>query len=252
MCLPCAAAVAVPQPADPAKSAQLNQRDEMIVPHLSPIPEAGGTSPPSPWIVGVDEVGRGCLFGPVVAAAVILPNAALLGLGAAGLTDSKALSHTQREALDWQIRGQALGWALGLATVAEIDRLNILQASLLAMKRAVQKLSLSPQVCWVDGNQPIPGLAWPQRTIVNGDRLEPNISAASILAKVWRDRLMARLAERYPGYGLEHNKGYGTRSHRAALEARGITPLHRRSFAPCRAAIATQLDVFDTDGAALD
>jgi ribonuclease HII len=202
-------------------------------------------------LVGVDEVGRGCLFGPVVAAAVILPDSALPGLIAAGLTDSKALSEAQRQTLDQRIRTQALSWGLGLSSVAEIDRWNILQASLLAMKRALQKLDRQPQLCLVDGNRAIPGLCWPQRTLVGGDGLEPSIGAASIVAKVWRDRLLLRLAHRYPGYGLAQNKGYGTRQHRDGIRRWGITPLHRRSFAPCReAALTTPLEGLGSGGEA--
>lgn len=196
-------------------------------------------SSPGIWshAAGLDEVGRGCLFGPVVAAAVILPTAALADLRSAGLTDSKKLSPAQRERLEHLIHQRALTWGLGLATVAEIDRLNILQASLLAMHRAVQKLNPQPLACLVDGNQRLPHLPYPQRTVVGGDGLEPAIAAASVLAKVWRDRLVIRLGDRYPGYGLERNKGYGTGQHRQAIATLGLTPLHRRSFAPCRAVL---------------
>ncbi|MFZ9737167.1 MAG: ribonuclease HII [Prochlorotrichaceae cyanobacterium] len=181
-------------------------------------------------IVGIDEVGRGCLFGPVVAAAVILNESQVQSLWDAGLRDSKRLSPAQRLVLDQRIRAETDQWRLGLASVLEIDRLNILQAALLAMKRAVLKFNPLPTECWIDGNKSIPGLNLPQKTIVGGDNSCPSIAAASILAKVWRDQLMERLALRYPGYGIERHKGYGTLQHRAALQTLGHTPLHRRSF----------------------
>lgn len=192
-----------------------------------------------PLVAGVDEVGRGCLFGPVVAAAVLLPPAAVPVLTKLGLTDSKKLKPRQREALVNEIHRWAIAHALGMASVAEIDRINILQASLLAMRRAVLKLGSAgavPDLCLVDGNQPIPGLSLEQRTVVNGDGLEPAIAAASILAKVWRDHLLQRLDARYPGYGLAQNKGYGTPTHKAALSQWGPSKLHRLSFAPCQSA----------------
>ena len=185
-------------------------------------------------IAGVDEVGRGCLFGPVVAAAVILPVAAEDSLAAAGVTDSKKLSALQRSHLAEQIRAVAIVHQIGIASVQEIDRLNILQASLLAMKRAIARLAVQPDFCWVDGNQKIPYLLIPQQTLVKGDEKSLAIAAASILAKVWRDRLMVRLAERYPGYDIASNKGYGTAKHRAGLQELGVTAQHRLSFSPCR------------------
>ncbi len=207
-----------------------------------------------PWDnpAGVDEVGRGCLFGPVVAAAVILPPDAVAGLQAQGLTDSKKLSEAQRDRLDLLIRDQAITWALGISSVADIDRINILQASLLAMTRAIQKLEPQPLACLVDGNRLIPQLPYPQRTVVGGDALEPSIAAASIIAKVWRDRLIARLGDRYPGYGFERHKGYGTKQHKEAIATLGLTPLHRMSFAPCQAAVTTQLELLGSDRAASD
>ncbi len=201
---------------------------------------------------GVDEVGRGCLFGPVVAAAVILPTSAIAGLRGEGLTDSKKLSAEQRDRLDILIRDQATDWALGISSVAEIDRINILQASLLAMTRALQKLEPQPLACLVDGNRLIPKLPYPQRTVVGGDALEPAIAAASIIAKVWRDRLIIRLGDRYPGYGFERHKGYGTKQHRQAIADLGLTPLHRLSFAPCQAAVTTQLELLGSDRATSD
>lgn len=185
-------------------------------------------------IAGVDEVGRGCLFGPVVAAAVILPVAAEDSLTAAGVTDSKKLSALQRLHLASQIRTVAIAHQIGVASVQEIDRLNILQASLLAMKRAIARLSVQPDFCWVDGNQKIPHLLIPQQTLVKGDEKSLAIAAASILAKVWRDRLMMRLSGRYPGYDIANNKGYGTAKHRAGLQKFGVTTQHRLSFSPCQ------------------
>jgi ribonuclease HII len=186
---------------------------------------------------GVDEVGRGCLFGPVVAAAVILPREAEADLAAAGVTDSKKLSAMQRETLAKQIREAAIAHQIGIASVKEIDRLNILQASLLAMHRAIGRLSVTPDFCLVDGNQKIPHLLIPQQTIVKGDEKSLAIAAASILAKVWRDRLMMRLGDRYPGYDIATNKGYGTPKHRAGLHALGVTLQHRLSFSPCQVAL---------------
>lgn len=189
-----------------------------------------------PFIAGVDEVGRGPLAGPVVAAAVILPVRPL----PRGLTDSKALSAAEREALDGLIRKRALAWCIAEASVAEIDRLNILQATLLAMQRAMAGLARTPAAAWVDGNK-APALAVPVRTVIGGDGQVPAISAASIIAKVARDRHMAELDARYPGYGLAGHKGYGTAAHRAALSRLGPSPVHRYSFAPvARAAEAGQ------------
>jgi ribonuclease HII len=193
-------------------------------------------------IAGVDEVGRGCLFGPVVAAAVILPAAAEASLAAAGVTDSKKLSAMQRQLLAERIRVAAIAYQIGVASVQEIDRLNILQASLLAMKRAIARLAVQPDFCWVDGNQKIPHLLIPQQTLVKGDEKSLAIAAASILAKVWRDRLMVRLAERYPGYDIATNKGYGTAKHRAGLQALGVTAQHRLSFSPCRISLLEAKD----------
>lgn len=180
-------------------------------------------------IAGVDEVGRGPLAGPVVAAAVILhPERPI-----AGLADSKKLSERRRDALDLEIRERALSWALGRAEVEEIDQINILQASLLAMQRAVAALSTQPGLALVDGNR-APKLACSVRTIVGGDASEPAISAASIIAKVARDREMVALDREYPGYGLARHKGYPSRQHLEALQTLGVTPIHRRSYAPVR------------------
>ena len=179
------------------------------------------------FVAGVDEVGRGPLAGPVVAAAVILdPDAPI-----EGLADSKKLTEKRREALDPIIREQALCWALGRAEPEEIDRINILQASLLAMQRAVAGLGTQPELALVDGNK-APQLNCRIRTIVGGDAIEPAISAASIIAKVARDREMVELDARYPGYGLAKHKGYPTKLHMEALQRLGVTEIHRRSFGP--------------------
>jgi len=178
---------------------------------------------------GVDEVGRGPLAGPVVAGAVVLqPNARF-----EGLRDSKRLSARQRELLAVEIKEQAWCWALGRAEVVEIDRLNILRASHLAMQRAVTALELVPGLLLVDGNL-LPHFTIAAVAVVKGDARVPQISAAAIIAKVARDAEMVRLSRVYPGYGLERHKGYGTAAHFAALERLGPCPLHRRSFAPMR------------------
>lgn len=182
-------------------------------------------------IAGVDEVGRGCLAGPVLAAAVILPpDCAPLP----EVTDSKKLSAHRREALYPQIRAQAQAVALGMAGVAEIDRINILQATYLAMRRALARLPAHDFVL-IDGRPPKDPTGFgPHQGVIGGDRKSYAIACASILAKVVRDRLMQRLARRHPGYGWEHNAGYGTQAHRDALQTLGITPLHRQSYAPVR------------------
>ncbi|HEY9887463.1 MAG TPA: ribonuclease HII [Candidatus Obscuribacterales bacterium] len=181
-------------------------------------------------VAGIDEVGRGALFGPVVAGAVMLSPQAETVLAQLGVTDSKRLSATRRIALVPAIQHQAKAYAIGLASVSEIDRLNILQASLLAMGRAVSRLQVKPHLCLIDGNQPIPHLTLPQATIIKGDQSQVAIAAASILAKVWRDRLIVRLDKRYPGYDLAANKGYGSSRHRAAIARLGPSRQHRRSF----------------------
>jgi ribonuclease HII len=180
-------------------------------------------------LAGVDEVGRGPLAGPVVAAAVILDPARPVE----GLRDSKRLSEKRRQCLAAEIRERALAWSLGRAEVEEIDRINILQASLLAMQRAVAGLGVTPELVLVDGNR-CPQLDYPAQAVVRGDSLVPAISAASIIAKVNRDEEMGRLDQLYPGYGLAKHKGYPSRLHLDALERLGITPIHRRSYAPVR------------------
>ncbi len=191
--------------------------------------------PTMPWVAGIDEAGRGPLAGPVLAAAVILDPARPI----AGLNDSKKLSAKRRDELDLAIRAQALHWALGRAEAAEIDRLNILQASLLAMRRAVAALGVVPSLALVDGNQD-PQLPCTVRTIVGGDGLEPAIAAASILAKVARDRELLALDAVYPGYGFARHKGYPTSIHLQALAELGPTPEHRRSFGPVRRLLKTE------------
>ncbi len=184
-------------------------------------------------VAGVDEAGRGPLAGPVVAAAVILDEL----LPIAGLADSKALSPRRRERLFDEIRAKALACSIAEASVDEIDRLNILQATLLAMQRAVERLRLPPRLVLVDGNR-LPALAQPARAVVGGDATVPAIAAASILAKVHRDRLCAALHEAHPAYGFATHKGYPTPQHLAALREHGACAAHRRSFAPVRLAIA--------------
>lgn len=178
-------------------------------------------------IAGVDEAGRGPLAGPVIAAAVILDP----GKPVYGLADSKKLSERQRERLDVQIRRDAACWALGRAEPEEIDRINILQATMLAMQRAVAALSLQPQHAQIDGNR-CPPLACPAEAIIKGDSKIPAISAASILAKVARDREMLRWHAEYPQYEFNRHKGYPTARHRELLLQYGPCPLHRRSFGP--------------------
>ena len=180
-------------------------------------------------IAGVDEAGRGPLAGPVVAAAVILNPAA----GIKGLADSKTLSEAQRTRLAGLIRERALAWALGRAEPWEIDQLNVLNATLLAMRRAIAALKARPARVLVDGDR-CPRSGCPETALVKGDQIEPCISAASILAKCARDAEMSALARRYPGYGFERHKGYPTPQHRQALARLGPCPSHRRSFAPVR------------------
>ena len=186
-----------------------------------------------PGIAGVDEVGRGPLAGDVVAAAVILDPARPID----GLRDSKKLSPARREILAQQIRERALAWAVSRASVAEIDQLNILQASLLAMHRAVQALAPQPAYVLVDGNR-LPRWDYASEPVVKGDDRVPAIAAASILAKVQRDGELQELELQYPGYGFAAHKGYPTAVHLAALRKLGVTPVHRRSFGPVRDLLA--------------
>ncbi|QLF94820.1 ribonuclease HII [Pseudomonas sp. ABC1] len=180
-------------------------------------------------VAGVDEVGRGPLCGPVVTAAVILDPARPI----LGLNDSKKLTEARRELLFDEIREKALAWCIARADVEEIDRLNILHATMLAMQRAVEGLAVTPRLALIDGNR-CPKLSVPCAPVVKGDSQVPAIAAASILAKVSRDREMRELDRLYPGYGLAGHKGYPTPSHLASLQALGVTPIYRRSFAPVR------------------
>jgi ribonuclease HII len=189
------------------------------------------------YLAGVDEVGRGPLAGPVVAAAVILPQ----GCWIPGVTDSKKLSGAQRRELIERISGSCVAFGIGAASAREIDRVNIRGATALAMRRAIQRLPVPADHLLVDG-LPVPELGRDSHTaIVQGDACVHCIAAASILAKVTRDRLMERLARRYPGYGWERNMGYGTSEHLDALARLGPTPHHRISFAPVRLSIVPQL-----------
>ena len=178
-------------------------------------------------LAGVDEAGRGPLAGPVFAAAVILADKPKMR----GLTDSKLLTAERRDVLAKRIRERAVAWAVASASVEEIDRINILQATLLAMRRAVEALGTAPSEVWVDGLH-CPAVAYPSRAIVEGDFSVPAISAASILAKTARDALLIELDRIYPGYGFAQHKGYGTPQHLAALQRLGPCALHRKTFAP--------------------
>ncbi len=187
-------------------------------------------------IAGVDEVGRGPLAGPVVTAAVILDRNNPIE----GLTDSKKLTEAQREELAIEIREKALCWALGRAEVEEIDRINILQATLLAMQRAVSGLQLKPEFVLVDGNR-CPAFHCSADAIIKGDLRVAEISAASIIAKVSRDNEMAQLDAQFPGYGLGKHKGYPTKAHIDALTRLGVTSIHRRSYGPVRKIMELQV-----------
>ncbi|KFN49635.1 ribonuclease HII [Arenimonas composti] len=187
---------------------------------------------------GVDEAGRGPLAGPVAVAAVILHPRRV----PEGLDDSKALAESRREELEPQIRAAAIAWHVEFVDVAEIDRLNILHATMAGMSRAVHALLPCAERVLVDGNRLPPGLPCKARAIVGGDALEPAIMAASILAKVARDRLMRELDRQHPGYGFAMHKGYGTPEHVDALRRLGPCPLHRRSFAPVRALLQPELE----------
>ena len=187
-------------------------------------------------IAGLDEVGRGPLFGPVVAAAVILAPQCRID----GLTDSKKLSAKKREEFEVQIRLNAVAWAVAVVDVETIDRINIRRASLLAMRLAVEQLALSPDYLLIDG---VDTIDWhgPQKAVVEGDSISLSIAAASVLAKVHRDRMLVELDSQFPGYGLASHKGYGSAEHLAALARLGPTPMHRKSFHP----VAQSLFQFD-------
>ena len=177
-------------------------------------------------IIGVDEVGRGPLAGPVISAAIILNKEKI----PEGINDSKKLSKKKREVINEELISQH-SFAIGIASVEEIDKINILQASLLAMKRAVLNLNIKPQTILVDGNK-LPDLEYNMYPIIKGDSKSISIAAASIVAKVYRDKLMQDLSLQYPGYYWEKNSGYGTKQHLLALDNLGVTPIHRKSFAP--------------------
>ncbi|MGB2925589.1 MAG: ribonuclease HII [Limnothrix sp.] len=181
-------------------------------------------------IAGVDEVGRGCLFGSVVAAAVVVNPAQEAQLWAMGVRDSKKLFAKKRTLLVPKIEAVVADWAIAAASVEEIDEVNILQATFFAMGRAVEQLITTPDELLIDGKQIIPNCKYAQTALIKGDDLSGAIAAASILAKVYRDKLMVEFAETYPEYDLANNKGYGTKKHRLAIANYGLTPHHRRSF----------------------
>jgi ribonuclease HII len=188
---------------------------------------AEGHSP----LVGVDEAGRGALAGPVVAAAVILPENLLI----TDLNDSKKISEKEREILFKEIKKWSLDYAIGAINNKIIDKINILQATFLAMSRAVFKLKIKPSLCLIDGNHSVPSLSlFDQKSIINGDEKSATIAAASILAKVTRDRIMFKYAKYYKVYCFERNKGYGTRKHMKILKKYGVCPIHRLTFAPAK------------------
>lgn len=195
-------------------------------------PQLPGLAAPARRVAGVDEAGRGPLAGPVFAAAVILDPARPI----LGLRDSKVLSPVRREQLAAEIRERALAWSVASASVEEIDAINILQATLLAMRRAVERLAVAPDLARIDGNR-APILRCAVETLVKGDALDPAISAASILAKTDRDGAMERLHSDYPHYGFDQHKGYPSPLHLELLRAHGPCPAHRRSFAPVRQAL---------------
>lgn len=186
-------------------------------------------------IAGVDEAGRGPLAGPVVAAAVVIPD----GFDINGLNDSKKLTPAKREGLERRIK-EGAHWAIGLCEPIEIDQLNILQASLLAMTRAVDGLPVQPEEAWIDGNQIPKSLKLKARSVIKGDGKIAAIAAASILAKTFRDALMVQMAALYPEYGFDKNFGYPTPDHLSALKKHGPCPIHRRSFAPVRECCQTE------------
>ncbi len=195
-------------------------------------------------VAGVDEVGRGALFGPVVAAAVILPQTAFSQLIAEKINDSKKLSANRRSKLAGKICEIALDWKIGCASPAEIDQINILQASLLAMKRAIIQLEIQPEICLIDGNQMVKDLPQQQqKNVVKGDSKSLQIAAASIVAKVWRDDIMIQMASKYPMYDLDKNKGYGSKNHLIALNQHGPSPWHRYSFSPCQKQMNINLEI---------
>jgi ribonuclease HII len=192
------------------------------------------------WVAGVDEVGLGCLAGPIVAAAVVIPQNCV---PIEGVRDSKQMSAKQRERVFQAVQDQAISVGLGMASVAEIDSVNVLQASYLAMNRALARVSPVDHAL-IDGRSIKPGkISVAHTTIIDGDAHSYAIACASVIAKVRRDRLMQRLAQRFPGYGWERNAGYGTKQHREGMQTLGITPWHRRSYAPVQQ-VMQQLNLF--------
>ncbi len=209
----------------------MKQKKTLPLFDVSVLPEA---TTPDTLIAGVDEVGRGALFGPVVAAAVALPISVISQLTDLGVKDSKQLSPKRRAELAAQIKTLTGIYHIGVVSAREIDEINILQASLRAMYQAIIELPVQPLVCLVDGRQKIPNLPMRQENLVKGDQRSPLIAAASIIGKVWRDEMIISWAEKYPQYDLAANKGYGTLKHRQALIKYGPSPQHRLSFRPCR------------------
>jgi ribonuclease HII len=188
----------------------------------------------SALIAGVDEVGRGCLCGSVVASVVVIPLSKLAELDQMGITDSKKLTAKKREQLIPQIKDFVTDWQIAEIDSQTIDRINILQASLEAMRQAITNLAVTPDLCLIDGNKLIPNLSYPQVAVVKGDLRSSIIGAASILAKVWRDQQMIAYHQEYPMYDFKNNKGYGTKKHLEAIAKYGLTPQHRYSFSPCQ------------------
>jgi len=196
------------------------------------------------FVAGIDEVGRGCLAGPVVAGAVILPR----DWFPQGLRDSKLLDASARERLADQIRVRAIAWSVAAVSAELIDRLNILRATVLAAMLAASRLSVRPDALLLDGGLPLPAVSVPQRVVIDADRLCASVAAASVVAKVARDRFMVAMDERYPGYGFASHKGYTCREHRDAIFALGASPLHRRSFGILGdVAPVDQLDLWERD-----
>ncbi len=200
------------------------------------------------WLAGVDEVGRGALAGPVVAAAAVL-TLPLVAYECRGVKDSKILSRIQREHFDEILRSSLPCWSIGEASVEEIERLNIRVATLLAMKRAISSLPVVPDFVLVDGRDLIPDIGTEQRAIPSGDKSIFSIAAASILAKVYRDRLMVSLDEKYRGYSFSKNKGYGTQDHRKGLIEKGLSPIHRIQFCKTFLSSTRKRSLFPEDNA---
>lgn len=198
----------------------------------------------SALIAGVDEVGRGCLFGSVVACVVVVKLSQVKSLTEMGVGDSKKLSAKKRANLVPQIENFVVDWQIAEVDSKTIDQINILQASLLAMTKAIDSLSVSPNLCLIDGNMLLPNISYRQIALVKGDLRSPIIGAASILAKVWRDQQMSDYHQQYPMYDLAKNKGYGTKKHTEAIEKYGLTPQHRRSFSPCKNYLSKQTELY--------